>query len=92
MMEKSRAGITKGIIVFLNNKIILAIISAVSTVIGLFVFLKPELTIEIQRKFYEKLNWRIEPINVPKEIRNTKIMGMFLVVVAVLTMLSRYLK
>jgi hypothetical protein len=61
-------------------------------VIGLFVFLKPELTIEIQRKFYEKLNWRIEPINVPKEIRNTKIMGMFLVVVAVLTMLSRYLK
>ncbi|MCX5708599.1 MAG: hypothetical protein NTY14_06490 [Candidatus Omnitrophica bacterium] len=76
---------------FLNNKIILALISGASITIGLFVFLKPELTIEIQRRFYEKLNWRIEPINVPKEIRNTKIMGMFLVVVAIATVVVYFL-
>jgi hypothetical protein len=71
----------------INKPFILAAIPVVSMIIGLFVFLKPELTIEIQRKFYEKINWRIEPISMPKEIRNTKIMGMFLVAVAVVTMI-----
>jgi hypothetical protein len=84
---KSRAGTMKGIIVLLNSKIIVTLISVASMILGLFVFFKPELTIEIQRRFYEKLNWRIEPINVPKEIRNTGIMGMFLVVVAIATMI-----
>jgi hypothetical protein len=68
------------------------LISVISLMIGLFVFFKPEMTIEIQRKFYEKINWRIEPISMPKEIRNTKIMGAFLVAVAILSMLACYLK
>ena len=62
-------------------------ICLVSIIIGLFVFFKPELTIEIQRKFYEKINWRIEPISMQKEIRNTKIMGIFLVAVAIVTII-----
>ncbi|MDI6606613.1 MAG: hypothetical protein QME65_05690, partial [Candidatus Omnitrophota bacterium] len=56
-------------------------------VVGLFVFFKPNLTIEIQKKFYEKINWRIEPISMQKEIRNTKIMGGFLVIVAIITII-----
>ena len=71
---------------------IILLVSVVGITIGLFVFFKPELTIEIQRKFYEKINWRIEPISMQKEIRNTKIMGMFLVVVSVLTLIFSYLK
>jgi len=63
------------------------LISLISAIIGLFIFYKPELTIEIQRKFYEKINWRMEPISMPKEIRNTKIMGIFLVVVAMFTII-----
>ena len=59
---------------------------------GLFVFFKPGLTIEIQRRFYEKLNWRIEPINMQKEIRNTKIMGAFLAIVAIATIIYYYKK
>lgn len=68
------------------------LVSVVGITIGLFVFFKPELTIEIQRRFYEKLNWRIEPINMQKEIRNTKIMGAFLTAVAIATIISYYLK
>ena len=68
------------------------LVSVVGITIGLFVFFKPELTIEIQRKFYEKINWRIEPISMQKEIRNTKIMGAFLAVVAIATIISYYLK
>ena len=47
---------------------------------GIFVFFKPSSTIELQRRFYEKINWRIEPISMAKEIRNTKIMGFFVVI------------
>ena len=68
------------------------LVSVVGITMGLFVFFKPELTIEIQRRFYEKLNWRIEPINMQKEIRNTKIMGAFLVAVAIATIISYYLR
>jgi len=42
---------------------------------------------EIQKKFYEKINWRIEPISMQKEIRNTKIMGAFLAVAAIATII-----
>jgi len=68
------------------------LVSVVSITIGLFVFFRPELTIEIQRKFYEKINWRIEPISMQKEIRNTKIMGAFLTAVAIAVIISYYLK
>jgi hypothetical protein len=61
-------------------------------IIGLFVFFKPEMTIEIQRKFYEKINWRIEPISMRKEIRNTKIMGIFLVALSIAAIIFYYLK
>jgi len=75
-----------------NKPLILSSISVVGIMLGLFVFFKPELTIEIQRKFYEKLNWRIEPISMPKEIRNTKIMAISLVVVSVIAIISLCLK
>jgi hypothetical protein len=58
--------------------LILTIISAAGVATGMFIFFKPESTIEIQRKFYENINWRIEPVSMKKEIRNTKIMGIFL--------------
>ncbi|MDP2927580.1 MAG: hypothetical protein Q8N80_02115 [Candidatus Omnitrophota bacterium] len=71
------------VIVWIINTLFTPIlISVVGIIIGLFIFFKPELTIEIQKKFYERINWRIEPVSMQKEIRNTKIMGMFLVVVA----------
>jgi len=61
---------------------VLISIAIVSIAVGIFIFFKPALAIEIQRRFYEKINWRIEPISWPKEIRNTKIMGVFLIVAA----------
>ena len=80
------------IILVINTPLISALISVVGITIGLFVFFKPELTIEIQRKFYEKINWRIEPISMQKEIRNTKIMGVFLASIAIATIICYYLK
>lgn len=63
----------------------LSFISGVSIIAGIFLFLRPASAIEFQRRFYEKINWRIEPISMEKEKRNTKIMGLFLIGVSLLT-------
>ncbi len=59
------------------------IIGVFSLIIGLLLAINPALAIEIQRKFYEKINWRMEPISMRKEIRNTRIMGIFLTLAAI---------
>ena len=79
-------------VLILNSPVTLILVPAAAIILGLFVFFKPELTIEIQRKFYEKINWRIEPISMTKEIRNTKTMGMLLVVLFIVTLILCYLK
>jgi hypothetical protein len=58
-----------------------------SIIVGSAMFLKPAAVIEFQRRFYERINWRIEPISMPKEIRNTKFMGLFLVLVSPLAII-----
>jgi hypothetical protein len=57
--------------------VIPVIIILLSFLFGIFVFFKPSSAIELQRRFYEKINWKIEPISMTKEIRNTKLMGLF---------------
>lgn len=51
--------------------------------IGLLLAIRPRQAIELQKKFYAKINWKIEPISLEKEIRNTRIMGLSLIVLAI---------
>lgn len=60
--------------------------SLVSLAAGIFLARKPQAAIEIQKRFYAGINWRIEPISMPKEIRNTRLMGALLIALS-LTML-----
>ena len=59
---------------------VIGFISAVGTGIGFFLALKPLEAIELQKRFYVLINWRMEPISLPKEIRNTRLMGIFIIV------------
>lgn len=47
--------------------------------VGLFVFFYPVSVMRMQVKFYEKINWRIEPISLQKEFTRTKYTGLYLV-------------
>lgn len=67
------------------SSLILILIFIISISIGLFLFLNPALAIKIQKKFYEKINWRIEPISMQRELRNIKVMGLFLIAMTLLT-------
>lgn len=62
--------------------VIILLASAISALIGIFICLKPAAAINLQIKFYRLINWHIEPISMQKEIRNTKIMGWFMVLVS----------
>lgn len=65
-------------------KLLFGLVSSVIFTIGLFIFFKPASAIKLQIKFYGMINWRIEPIDMRKEIRNTRIMGAFLIIAAIL--------
>jgi hypothetical protein len=61
-------------------QVLIILIAAVSSCLGFFLIYAPAKAIDIQKKFYAMINWRIEPIDIPKEIRNTRIMGGFLII------------
>ena len=54
------------------------LIGTLSFVLGLLIYLNPQKIIVIQKKFYTLINWNIEPISMSKEVRNTRLMGLFL--------------
>lgn len=51
---------------------------------GWYIFRYPMRMLDIQKRFYANLNWRIEPISLEKELRNTRLMGIFLIVFVVI--------
>jgi len=63
----------------MESEIILFIVSIPSIYFGFFLFRRPLDAFEIQRCFYAKINWKIEPISVSKEVRNTKGMGIIVI-------------
>ena len=61
------------------NLLPLSMLFAVAGIIvGLAMFFNSALLIKMQIKFYAKINWRMEPISMSKEIKNTRIMGLVL--------------
>ncbi|MDD5195009.1 MAG: hypothetical protein PHQ96_04960 [Candidatus Omnitrophica bacterium] len=57
-----------------------------SAALGFILVANPALAIELQKKFYVTINWKIEPISMQKELRNTRIMGLFLLAAALITL------
>ena len=55
-----------------------------SFIVGIFLILKPNEAIRIQQKFYAMINWRMEPICQALELRNTRIMGVVLILLGIL--------
>lgn len=54
--------------------------SGAAMFLGFFLYLRPADAIDAQKRFYARINWRIEPVNFEREMRNTRIMGLLLLV------------
>ena len=65
--------------------LILIFLVAISMLVGSFLYLRPNSAIEMQKKFQEKINWRIGPLPIQREIRNVKTMGLVLIITTLLT-------
>jgi hypothetical protein len=51
-----------------------------------FYIRNPAGVIELQRKAYAWFNWNIAPISLSKELRNTRLMGWFLLTVSFISL------
>jgi len=67
-------------------------VAAFALLFGHFVYTNPEKIIDIHKKFYRLINWRMEPISIPKEIRNTKRMGLFLILFTLISCIYYWLQ
>jgi hypothetical protein len=71
---------------------VIVLLSLLGVVVGLFFVFKPATCIEMQKRFYARINWRMEPISLEKEIRNTRVMGWLLMVLSFTTLLLVIMK
>jgi hypothetical protein len=56
--------------------------------LGMFLFFRSAKAIELQRRFYLLINWRIEPVSMEKELRVTRYMGIILIVMAMVVIIN----
>ena len=64
----------------------------IALLLGGYIYTHPQAIIEIQKQFYALINWRMEPISMSKEIRNTKLMGAFLIIFVLISCIYYWLR
>jgi hypothetical protein len=62
------------------------LLSLAGIAVGLFLARRPKRVIELQQASYLKLNWKIEPVSLSKELRNTRRIGIFLLILSAATL------
>lgn len=65
--------------------VLFVLIVLAALALGFYLITAPQQAIDIQTKFYALINWRMEPISFEKEIRNTRLMGMTVIICAFLS-------
>jgi hypothetical protein len=59
---------------------LIIVIAVCALAAGLALVRAPARAIDFQKRFYLSINWRMEPVDAAKELRNTRAMGVFLIV------------
>jgi hypothetical protein len=73
-----------------NMNILFYSVFLVSLATGIFIVRQPRRVIDIQKKFYLLINWQIEPVSMDIELRNTRWMGLFLILFAVAALIYHF--
>lgn len=67
-------------------------IVVIGMIFGALITWKPKKAIDIQIALYKPFNWKLEPIDMDKEIRNTRIMGMTVLILTVISLVYILIK
>jgi len=59
----------------------------IAIIFGIFLALQPKRAIDIQIAFYRLINWKMQPVSMEKEIRNTRIMGLFVIICGIISLI-----
>jgi len=65
-------------------------VSTVAILFGALIAWKPRKVIDLQTALYRPFNWKLEPISMKKEIRNTRLMGLTLVIISIVSFFLAY--
>ncbi len=71
------------------EEIIFIAIVFLSFMFSFFLIREPDRIFKIQQRIYRMINWHIEPISLEKERRNTRWMGMFMLIVTAAAVLYK---
>ncbi len=75
------------------NLVFIQLVVAITAIIlGVFLILQPKRAIDIQMAFYRLINWKIEPISMEKEVKNTRIMGLFVAICGIISFIYIIIK
>ena len=66
-------------------------VSVIAVLFGALIAWKPRKVIDLQTAFYRPFNWKLEPISMKKEIRNTRLMGLTLVIIGIVSFFLAYI-
>ena len=66
-------------------------IASIAIIVGTLIAWKPGKAIDLLIAFYRLMNWKMEPISMEKEVRNTRIMGAILLTAGILSFVCIYL-
>ncbi len=61
-------------------------IVTIAIVLGALIAWKPKKTIDMQIAIYRFFNWKLEPISMEREIKNTRIMGLVVLILGILSL------
>ncbi len=61
-------------------------VAVIAVVFGALIAWKPRKVIEMQIAIYRPFNWKIEPISMEKEIKNTRLMGLAVLLLGILSL------
>ena len=61
------------------------LIAVMAIALGAFLLLRPRKAIDVQIAFYRRINWKMEPVSMTKEITNTRIMGASVLIFGVIS-------
>ncbi len=67
------------------------IAAVIGIALGAIIAWKPRKVIDAQTTFYRLINWKMEPISMEKEIRNTRIMGLMLLIFGIFSFIYSWL-
>jgi hypothetical protein len=60
------------------------LLPAIGIITGFILIRTPGLCIELQKRAYLLINWRIEPVSMERELNNTRLMGFVLISISMI--------